>query len=334
MHPIRAGGRPPLLPALLALALATPALSLLVGAAPIRPAAALAALAGRGDPVVRAILLDLRLPRAILGLLVGATLGAGGAALQGYLRNPLAEPAVLGVSGTASLGAVVAIYFRLADAHPAVVPLLSVAGAVAALVPLWRLSRAAESTLTLILAGVAIAALAGAGISLALNLSPNPFATAEITVWLLGSLEDRSFADVAVALPCTAVGLALVLGQGRALDALSLGDDGARALGVDLAAVRRRLLAGLAIGVGGAVAVSGSIGFVGLVVPHLVRPFTDRSPSALLLPSALAGAVLLGFADIAVRVIPTPTPLRLGVLTAFLGVPVFLHHLLRERRLW
>jgi iron complex transport system permease protein len=330
----RRGHAPPLLLLLSTAVVVVGLLSIMIGPAPIGLADMAAAIEGRGDPIVRAILLELRLPRAMLGLLVGAMLGTGGAALQGYLRNPLAEPAVLGISSMAALGAVIAIYFKLADSHPGLVPLFAIGGAIAALMPLLRLSRNGESPLTLILAGVALATLAGAGISLALNLSPNPFAAMEITTWLLGSLEDRSFKDVLIALPCIAIGIALLLGQGRALDALSLGEDGARSLGTDLGRVRLMLLAGIAIGVGGAVAVSGAIGFVGLVVPHLVRRFTDRSPSAVLLPAALAGAVLLSAADIAVRVIPAATPLKLGVLTAFLGVPIFIHHLLRERRLW
>jgi iron complex transport system permease protein len=308
--------------------------SFLVGPAHFPLAAMIDALAGRGDPMVRDILLQLRLPRTILALLIGAMLGASGAAMQGYLRNPLAEPGVLGISGMASLGAVIAIYWKLAEGHAWLLPLCAILGAVAALVPLLALSTRGESPLTLILAGVALATLSGAGISLALNLAPNPFAAMEITTWLLGSLEDRSGGDVWIALPCIAVGLALVMWDGHALDALTLGEDGARALGADLRRVRLRLLAGIVIGVGGAVAVSGAIGFVGLIVPHLVRPFTDRSPSALLLPGALAGAVMLTVADLAVRLIPTPAPLKLGVLTAFLGVPVFVRHLLRERRLW
>jgi len=328
------GHAPALLPLLFSGAVVAGILSIVVGSAHIAFPDMVSAIEGKGDPIVRAILLELRLPRTILGLLVGAMLGTGGAALQGYLRNPLAEPAVLGISSMAALGAVIAIYFKLADAHPWMVPLLAIVGALAALMPLLRLSGKGESPLTLILAGVALATLAGAGISLALNLSPNPFAAMEITTWLLGSLEDRSFKDVLIALPCIAIGIALLLSQGRALDALSLGEDGARSLGTDLGRVRLVLLAGIAIGVGGAVAVSGAIGFVGLVVPHLVRRFTDRSPSAVLLPSALAGAILLCASDIAVRVIPTATPLKLGVLTAFLGVPIFIHHLLRERRLW
>jgi iron complex transport system permease protein len=323
-----------LLLGLTALLVPAAALSLLLGSAPIAASRLLAALGGHGDPVAAAILFDLRLPRTLLGLMVGAMLGLSGAALQGYLRNPLAEAGVLGVSNSAALGAVAALYFGLAAAHPALLPVLAILGALAALGLLVLLAGEAESVLTLILAGVAVATLSGAAISLALNLSPNPFAAMEIMSWLMGSLDDRSFAHVRVALPCVLVGGALLLVDGRALDALTLGEDGALALGADLARVRLRLLLGVAIGVGGAVAVSGAIGFVGLIVPHLVRPLTDRSPSAVLLPSALAGAALLLFSDIGVRLLPTSSELKLGVVTAFLGVPVFLVHLLRERRLW
>lgn len=323
-----------LLPLLLALAIVAGIASLLVGPAQLSLAALWAALTGHGDPIVRAILFQLRLPRALLGLLVGAMLGMGGASMQGYLRNPLADPGVLGVSGVAALGAVIAIYWQLATARPFVLPLLAITGALLSLLPLMWLSRRGESTLSLILAGVAVATVSGAGINLALNLAPNPFAAMEITTWLLGSLEDRSFGDVGIALPCVAIGMTLLLWDGRALDALSLGEDAARTLGVDLARVRLRLMLGIAIGIGGVVAVAGSIGFVGLIVPHLVRPRTDRSPSAILIPSALAGAALLTLADLGTRLVPTSAPLKLGVLTAFLGVPVFLHYLLRERRLW
>jgi iron complex transport system permease protein len=334
VHPVFRASRPVLLMALCALTVLAATASFFVGSAHLPMSAMIDALAGRGDPVVRDILIQLRLPRTLLALLIGAMLGTGGAALQGYLRNPLAEPAILGVSSTASLGAVIAIYWKLADAHPLSLPLLAIAGAAFALLPLFWLSSRSESALSLILAGVAVATLAAAGISLALNLAPNPFAALEITTWLLGSIEDRAFKDVWIALPCIACGLTLLFWDRRALDALSLGEDGARALGTDLLRVRLRLLIGIAIGVGGAVAVSGSIGFIGLIVPHLVRPFTDRSPSAALLPSALGGAMLLTLADLGVRLIPTAAPLKLGVLTAFLGVPIFVHHLLRERRLW
>ena len=325
---------PLLMPALALLLVVAAIASLGLGAVSLGPARIVAALAGHGDQIAEVILFELRLPRAIVGLLVGAMLGLAGAVLQGYLRNPLAEPSVLGASNAAALGAVAALYFGLAEWHVAVLPVLAIASGLAALVLLFALAGRSESPLTLILAGIAVSTLAGAGISLALNLSPNPFAAMEIMSWLLGSIENRSMSHVWIALPCVAIGIALLLADGRALDALALGEDGARSLGFDLGRVRLRLLFGVAIGVGGAVAVSGSIGFVGLIVPHLVRPLTDRSPSAILLPSMLGGAALLTFADVLMRLAPTSSELKLGVVTAFLGVPVFLGHLLRERRLW
>ncbi len=309
-------------------------LSLWVGPAHLPFGVVVDGLAGRGDPVMVSVVRELRLPRAILGVLVGAMLGLAGAALQGHLRNPLADPGVLGASNAAALGAVCALYFGLAEARPLVLPLLAVGGALVALVPLMVLGGRGESQLTLVLAGVAVGTLAGAGISLALNMSPNPFAAMEITSWLLGSLADRDLHHVALAAPCIVAGGALLLWDGRALDALSLGEEAASTLGVRLPALRLRLLLGVALGVGGAVAVSGAVGFVGLIAPHLVRPATDRSPSAVLLPSALAGAALLVAADALVRVIPTSAELKLGVVTAFLGVPVFAAQLLKARRLW
>lgn len=330
----RASRHPALMPLLILSVILAGLASLAFGAVAMSPLRVLNALIGHGDPISAKIVVELRLPRAVIGLLVGAMLGLAGAVLQGYLRNPLAEPSVLGASNSAALGAVAALYFGLADVHVAVLPLLSIAAGLAGLGLLFALAGRSESPLTLILAGIAVSTLAGAGISLALNLSPNPFAAMEIMSWLLGSIENRSVEHVWIALPCILVGMALLLVDGHALDALSLGEDGARALGFDLRWVRLRLLLGVAIGVGGAVAVSGSIGFVGLIVPHLLRPFTDRSPSSILIPSMLGGAALLGFADVLVRLIPTPDELKLGVVTAFLGVPIFLVHLLRERRLW
>ena len=323
-----------LIAALSALTLVAAVASLLFGAVDLSVARLLDAAMGNNDKVASIILFDLRLPRTILALAVGAMLGLSGAALQGYLRNPLAEPSVLGTSNAAALGGVAAIYFGLADIHPIILPLLATGGALLSLALLFILSGKAESPLTLILAGIAVGTLAVAGTSLALNLSPNPFAAMEIMTWLLGSLENRSFDHVWIALPCIAIGTAMLLWNGRALDALTLGEDAAQTLGTDLRRTRLRLLIGTAIGVGGAVAVTGAIGFVGLIVPHLIRPLTDRSPSAILLPSAIGGAALLTLADLGVRIIPTTNELKLGVVTAFLGVPVFLVHLMRERRLW
>lgn len=323
-----------LIAALSLLTLAAAVGSLLFGAVDLSVARLVDAAMGNQDKVASIILFDLRLPRTILALAVGAMLGLAGAALQGYLRNPLAEPSVLGTSNAAALGGVAAIYFGLAEIQPIVLPLLATGGALLSLALLFILSGKAESPLTLILAGIAVGTLAVAGTSLALNLSPNPFAAMEIMTWLLGSLENRSFDHVWIALPCIAIGTAMLLWNGRALDALTLGEDAAQALGTDLRRTRLRLLIGTAIGVGGAVAVTGAIGFVGLIVPHLIRPLTDRSPSAILLPSAIGGAALLTLADLGVRIIPTTNELKLGVVTAFLGVPVFLVHLMRERRLW
>ncbi|PZU12092.1 MAG: ABC transporter permease [Sphingobium sp.] len=330
----RARRHPLLVPGLLLLLVAAALGSVALGTVSLSPARVLAALTGGGDVVARTIVLDLRLPRMALSLVVGAMLGLSGAALQGYLRNPLAEPAVLGASNAAALGAVVALYFGWSLVHPLALPLLAIGSALLAIGLLFLLAGRAESPLTLILAGIAVGTLAGAGISLALNLSPNPFAAMEIMSWLMGSLENRGVDHVMIALPCVAIGVALLIADARALDALSLGEEGAQALGVDLSRLRLRLMLGVAIGVGGAVAVSGAIGFVGLIVPHLVRPLTDRSPSAILLPSLLGGAVLLTLADIGVRLIPTTGELKLGVVTALFGVPVFLVHLMRERRLW
>lgn len=323
-----------LLALLAALTFAAAIASLLFGPVDLSVGRLLAAASGHGDSIATTILFELRLPRTVLALVVGAILGLAGAALQGYLRNPLAEPSVLGTSNAAALGGVAALYFGFAQIHPAALPLLAIGGALLSLAVLFALAGRSESPLTLILAGLAVGTLAVAGTSLALNLSPNPFAAMEIMTWLLGSLENRSFEHVWIALPCVAIGAAMLLWNSRALDALTLGEDAAQALGVDIRRLRLRLLVGTAIGVGGAVAVAGAIGFVGLIVPHLMRPLTDRSPSATLLPSAIGGAALLVLADIGVRIIPTTNELKLGVVTAFLGVPIFLVHLMREKRIW
>ena len=323
-----------LLALLAALTLAAAIASLLFGPVDLSVGRLLAAASGHGDPIATTILFELRLPRTALALAVGAILGLAGAALQGYLRNPLAEPSVLGTSNAAALGGVAALYFGFAQIHPAALPLLAIGGALLSLALLFALAGRSESPLTLILAGLAVGTLAVAGTSLALNLSPNPFAAMEIMTWLLGSLENRSFEHVWIALPCVVIGAAMLLWNSRALDALTLGEDAAQALGVDIRRLRLRLLVGTAIGVGGAVAVAGAIGFVGLIVPHLIRPLTDRSPSAILLPSAIGGAALLTVADLAVRLIDTSNELKLGVVTAFLGVPIFLLYLVRERRAW
>ena len=306
--------------------------SLSIGETSIAPMAALAALMGVGADWVVIVVQELRLPRTLLAAAVGAVLGLGGAALQGLTRNPLAEPGLLGASGGAALGAVLILYSGLAVVSDWLLPAGAVAGALLAVTLLLTILSVGASPLTLILCGVAIGSLSSALVSLAVNLSPNPFATLEVSFWLLGSLEDRSLDHVLLSLPVMAAGAALLFRCGTAFDALTLGDDGARALGIDLKGTYRRVAIGLGLGVGGAVAVSGTIGFVGLIVPHLIRPFVGHRPGRLMVPSALGGAVLLLAADIAVRLIPTAQTLRLGVVTALLGVPFLLALILIGRR--
>jgi iron complex transport system permease protein len=286
-----------------------------------------------GERTTEALILgEIRVPRAILAALVGAALGGAGAAMQGLLRNPLAEPGILGVSASAGLGAVVVLYFGLTQVFAFALPIGGMAGALVAVLLTFVLSGRDASILTLILAGVALNTFAAALTSLALNLAPSPYAALEIVFWLLGSLADRSFDHVAIALPLMALGGALFIGTGRALNALSLGEDVARSLGINLRLVRARLILGTALAVGAAVSVSGTIGFVGLVVPHLLRPLVGHEPGRLLLPSALGGAALVLAADIATRLIPVEPDLQLGVVTAIVGAPFFLYLLLHLRR--
>ena len=278
------------------------------------------------------VLTEVRLPRALLGLLVGATLGLTGAGLQGLLRNPLAEPGLIGASSGAALGAVLVFYFGMAVGSAMLVPLGGIAGALAALATLYLLAGRNPSIVTIILAGVAISAFCGALTSLALNLSPSPYAALEIVFWMLGSLTDRSMAQVWFVLPFMFVGWLLVLSTARALDALSLGEDTAATLGFSRRSVTLRTIAGTGLAVGAAVSVTGVIGFVGLVVPHLMRSLVGPRPAALLVPSALAGAALVLAADLLVR-LPTggPEP-KLGVVTALIGAPFFLWLILKTRR--
>ncbi|MGU3398154.1 FecCD family ABC transporter permease [Brucellaceae bacterium D45D] len=308
------------------------ALSLLIGPAALSPGESIRALiSGEGDAVVL-VMREIRLPRALLALMIGASLGLSGAALQGYLRNPLAEPGLLGVSASASLGAVIALYSGLALIIPLALPLLALAGAFASVFLVKLLSGRDASTLAAILAGVAVTSLAGALTALALNLSPNPFAAMEIVFWMLGSLSDRSMTHVMLAAPLILVGWAMLLSVGRSLDSLTLGADAAASMGVNLVRVQLFAVLGTAACVGASTAVAGAIGFVGLVVPHLLRPLVGAKPSRLLITSALGGAALLLAADIAVRVLMPGRELKLGVLTAIIGAPFFLWLVFKYRR--
>ncbi len=310
--------------------LAVSLLSLFQGPARIEPLQALGALAG-GDGRLGLIMREIRLPRLILALGVGGSLGMSGAALQGYLRNPLADSGVLGVGASAALGAVLAIYTGASAAFPLALPLAGLTGAVLAVLFVLALAGRAAESITLILAGVAVASLAGALTSLALNLSPSPYAALEIVFWLLGSLADRSMLHVYLALPFMVLGWGLLALSGRGLDAMTLGRDTAESLGVDMGRLRLWIVLGTACAVGAATAVAGAIGFIGLIVPHLLRPLVRARPSFLLPASALGGAVLLTAADLAARILSPDKDLKLGVVTALIGAPFFLRLVLRAR---
>jgi iron complex transport system permease protein len=277
------------------------------------------------------ILREIRLPRACLGALTGASLGLCGAALQGYLRNPLAEPSIVGVSGGAALGAVVAIHLGLASVVAIALPAGGLLGAAVAMVLLMMLAGAGGGPVTLILAGLAVSSFATALTSLALNLSQNPFATAEMVFWMMGSLADRPLGQLWLAAPLMLAGMALLFGVARALDALTLGEDAAKSLGMDLGRTRLAVIVGTALSVGAATAVTGIIGFVGLIVPHALRPFVGHRPGLLLPASALGGAAMLLCADVVLRLMQPWIELRIGVLTALLGAPFFVWLVLKTR---
>ena len=322
-------------PLLAGLILATATLfaaSLAVGPAGIGFGPVMDVLTGRGNEAARIIVVELRLPRALLALLIGGALGLAGAVLQGYLRNPLAEPGLIGVAAAGAFGAVMTLYTGVAAAFALALPLGGIAGAALGVITVQVLAGRDTGSLSLILAGIAVTSFAGALTALALNLVPSPFAALEIVFWMMGSLADRSFDHVALAAPFIILGMVLLMGTGRALDALTLGEDTAATLGFNLAHLRGRIVAGTAIAVGAATAVAGAIGFVGLVVPHLLRPLTGYRPARLLPASALGGAALTLAADIAVRLVSHHNEIKLGVVTALVGAPFFLWLVLAERR--
>lgn len=309
---------------LIALALAIP-LSLLAGQVwldPFAPANTTATL----------ILTELRLPRAVLAVTLGAGLGAAGAAMQGYLRNPLADPGLFGIAPGAALGAVLSFWTGW-SATAWALPLFALIGAGGAMALLGLIAGRQAGVALFTLAGMMIASLAGALMSLAISLAPTPFAMSEIVTWLMGALTDRSWREVWIAVPLTLTGIALLRLAGRSLDALTLGEAAARSLGLEPRRLLALMIAGVGLTVGAGVAVAGIIGFVGLMVPHFVRPYTDGRPSQLILPSALAGALLLLVADCLCRVLPLAGgELRLGIALSLLGAPFFLLLLLRLRR--
>ena len=223
------------------------------------------------------IMADLRLPRAILGLSIGAVLGLSGAVLQGYLRNPLADPTVVGVSSSAALGGVTAIFFGL-SALPLGLFACAMLGAGASVLLIVAMGGKTGGPLGFILAGMVLSTLAGSLTALLISLAPNPYATSEIVTWLMGALTDRSWQDVMLGVPCMVAGAALLLLTGRSLDALTLGEDAARSLGVDPKRLQWLIVAGIGLAVGASVAVTGVVGFVGLIVPHFMRMLVGSKP--------------------------------------------------------
>lgn len=277
------------------------------------------------------ILFDIRLPRSLLAMLIGATLGLAGASLQGLLRNPLAEPGIIGISNGAALGAVIVFYYGIAGIAWFLLPLGGLIGALVAMIIIFLLVGQNRSIITLILAGIAINAIGGAFIALALNFAESPYAMQEIVFWLLGSVSNRSVNELYIAMPFMLVGWGMMLYCGRFLNALTLGEETAKSMGFNVARMRLVLILGVTASVGAAVSVAGNIGFIGLVVPHLIRPFVAYEPRRLLLSSAITGAILLLIADIVVQILSDNGEMKLGVITALVGAPFFLFLILKSR---
>jgi len=306
--------------------------SLNTGSNPIPLLKAAAEATGDSPSIISLILTEIRLPRTLIALLAGASLGLCGAVMQGLLRNPLASPGLIGSSSGAAFGAVLVLYLGLADMLQIALPVGGMLGSLGAMLLVYILAGRDASIITLILAGVAINTLALALVSLILNLAPSPYAVQEIALWMLGSVADKGMHDFWLLLFPTLIGWGLLAGSGKALDALTLGEDTAHTLGFNLPAIRWRLFLAMALAVGAAVSITGAIGFVGLVTPHLIRPLVGHQPSRLLTTSALGGAAILLAADILVRILPPGQEIKVGVITSLVGAPFFLYLILKTRR--
>ncbi len=312
-----------LVPVLLLLAVVLCGVAVSFGSTPMSLSRVVSALVGAGPVNDQIVVLEIRLPRALAAFLTGAALGISGAALQGLLRNPLAEPGVLGVSACASLGATLALFFGLVGLSSWALPLSAVAGAMGATALLAIMARRVGSMVTLILIGVGLSSFAGAVMALLMNLSPNPFTLADMVNWMLGTVSNRSLADLGFALPFMAMGAGLLLWVRNDLSVLTLGEETAEGVGLDIGRLRWMVIVGAGLATGAAVSLAGAIGFVGIVAPHLVRPWVSYRPGAVLLPSALVAGLILLAADILVRTLPTVTELKLGVVAALIGAPAF-----------
>ena len=318
-------------PLLLGLTLVVLFLACLLGSTALPMERVLAALSGNGSVGDTLVVWQIRLPRALCGFAVGAALGASGAVLQGLLRNPLAEPGVLGVSACASLGAVIALYYGFAASWAYAMPLAAIVGALLATGLIAAATLYTQSVVTLILIGVGLSSFAGAAMSFMLNFAPSPFTLADMVNWMLGSVANRSFADLWLVAPFMMVGYLLVFRMRRGLSALTLGEEAAVGIGLNLTRLRLAVVLGAGLLAGAAVALAGAIGFVGIVAPHFVRPLVHHDPARTVLPAALLGGLLVLVADIVVRVLPSVTELKRGVVAALLGAPVFVWIAMRRR---
>ena len=308
---------------LLAATLAALLSACFLGSTPMEATRVIAAFFGQGNTADTIVIWEIRLPRAVTAFVVGAALGVSGAALQGLLRNPLAEPGVLGVTATSSLFATFSLYYGFAAASAYLLPIYAIVGALAATALLAAAAIRIKSVVTLILIGVGLSSFAAAAMSLMLNLAPNPFTLSDMLNWLLGSVANRSFADLQFAMPFMLLGLAILFASRRGLSALTLGEEAASGVGLDLRRQRILVVLGAGLATGASVALAGAIGFVGIVAPHIVRPYVDHDPARSMLPSALLAGLILVLADIGVRLLPTTSELKLGVVAALIGAPAF-----------
>ena len=322
-----------LLPGLVASSLLAIFAACLLGSTPMPADRVLAAFLGGGDVGDRLVVWQIRLPRALAAFITGAALGISGAALQGLLRNPLAEPGVLGVSASASLAATFSLYYGFAALSPWVLPIAAIAGALAATALIALAAIRTRSVVTLILIGVGLSSFSGAAMSLLMNLAPNPFSLSDMINWMLGSVANRSFQEVGFAAPFLTVGAAILLMSRRGLSALTLGEEAASGVGLNLRNQRILTVLGAGLATGGSVALAGAIGFVGIVAPHIIRPFVKHDPARSLIPSALLAGLILVVADIFVRLLPTSNELKLGVVAALIGAPAFVWIAMRRRTL-
>lgn len=322
-----------LIPILIVLSVIALLASCWMGVTPLQPSTLLAALVGQGNSEAQMIIWEIRLPRALAAFVVGMALSASGAALQGLLRNPLAEPGVLGVSAMASLFATITIYWGLIQLSPWMLPMASIAGALLATSVLAVTAPRVSSVVTLVLVGVGISSLAGAVMSLLINLAPNPFTLSDMMNWMMGSVANRSLADLVLGAPFLIAGGGALAIAAPGLRALALGEEAASAVGLDVGRSRMCVVLGTGLLTGAAVSMAGGVGFVGIIAPHLVRPLVGYDPARTLVPAALLGGLVLVLADLIARLVPTGQELKLGVVAALIGAPIFIWIAVRRRAL-